>query len=503
MPRSPTFFPALLLAAGCASGRAVLPAADDTAPEGDGAAGPLAAEDFRLLVADGIDDRINSYPWAVATFDGDGDGEAELYVGTAGNALCMQVPLMGELWSLLPDLVPPDSWQCDLSHWDPSDWTAYTLDNLAPARVYRGRWNGGNFDWDRVFEPSAFEVQGFRGAIVKDDRLYMLGMDLVDGAIVWSTADGETWEAASDPGVIPEHAGITTSVRGAAVLGDTLVVGSASSGFLYAAEDPAPGNWRLASSEGFVDSGSPTTEDGEPLNGPFWDLAVLDGELYAAPLNEQGGELWRTADPSPGAWTRLVGGGYGQDGTQGFMDLTAHDGRVWAGTVTYPPLVTDMDAVVATELLRVDREAHAELLVGEARTLDDGTEVTPLSGMGPGFDYGGNLYTWEATSYAGAYYAGTFDAAPLVLDILDELYGDELPEEVDALVAGWLGDDRDRWRGFDLYRTTDGETWRAITLDGLGDRDNYGVRALLPTPWGLLLGTANPFDGFQLWLAEG
>ena len=54
--------------------------------------------------------------------------------------------------------------------------------------------------------------------------------------------------------------------------------------------------------------------------------------------------------------------------------------------------------------------------------------------------------------------------------------------------------------GFDLYRTTDGETFEAITTDGMGDKYNYGCPSFLATDEGLYFGTCNPFYGAQLYL---
>lgn len=53
--------------------------------------------------------------------------------------------------------------------------------------------------------------------------------------------------------------------------------------------------------------------------------------------------------------------------------------------------------------------------------------------------------------------------------------------------------------GFDLYRTSDGETFEAITTDGMGDKYNYGCPSLLATDEGLYFGTCNPFYGAQLY----
>ena len=54
--------------------------------------------------------------------------------------------------------------------------------------------------------------------------------------------------------------------------------------------------------------------------------------------------------------------------------------------------------------------------------------------------------------------------------------------------------------GFDLYRTTDGETFETITTDGMGDKYNYGCPSFLATDEGLYFGTCNPFYGAQLYL---
>ena len=57
----------------------------------------------------------------------------------------------------------------------------------------------------------------------------------------------------------------------------------------------------------------------------------------------------------------------------------------------------------------------------------------------------------------------------------------------------------DQW-GFDLYRTSDGETFEVITQNGFNDKYNYGCPSFLATEEGLYIGTCNPFYGGQLYL---
>jgi hypothetical protein len=54
--------------------------------------------------------------------------------------------------------------------------------------------------------------------------------------------------------------------------------------------------------------------------------------------------------------------------------------------------------------------------------------------------------------------------------------------------------------GFDLFRTSDGETFETITRNGFNDKYNYGCPSFLATEEGLYIGTCNPFYGGQLYL---
>ena len=53
--------------------------------------------------------------------------------------------------------------------------------------------------------------------------------------------------------------------------------------------------------------------------------------------------------------------------------------------------------------------------------------------------------------------------------------------------------------GFDLFVSEDGVNFEPVTVNGLGNEENYGGRVLLPTQYGLFVCTANPFGGAQVW----
>ena len=54
-------------------------------------------------------------------------------------------------------------------------------------------------------------------------------------------------------------------------------------------------------------------------------------------------------------------------------------------------------------------------------------------------------------------------------------------------------------RGFDMYVTSDGETFSTITTNGFNDPYNHGLRVFATGADWMAIGTANPFNGTQLW----
>ena len=54
-------------------------------------------------------------------------------------------------------------------------------------------------------------------------------------------------------------------------------------------------------------------------------------------------------------------------------------------------------------------------------------------------------------------------------------------------------------RGFDMYVTSDGETFSTITTNGFNDPYNHGLRVFATGADWIAIGTANPFNGTQLW----
>ncbi len=54
-------------------------------------------------------------------------------------------------------------------------------------------------------------------------------------------------------------------------------------------------------------------------------------------------------------------------------------------------------------------------------------------------------------------------------------------------------------RGFDLYTSEDGINFSTVTTNGFGDPYNHGLRTFATGDDWMVVGTANPFMGAQLW----
>ncbi len=51
----------------------------------------------------------------------------------------------------------------------------------------------------------------------------------------------------------------------------------------------------------------------------------------------------------------------------------------------------------------------------------------------------------------------------------------------------------EKYGGCDLWRSSDGDHWFPVTLNGLENRYNVGFRTMVSSPYGLFVGTTNQY----------
>jgi hypothetical protein len=114
----------------------------------------------------------------------------------------------------------------------------------------------------------------------------------------------------------------------------------------------------------------------------------------------------------------------------------------------------------------------------------------PLSGYMPGFNNFFNGYFWRMVEHEGWLYLSTFEWSSVMGYANRRRWPEAFTNIINHVGAQTI---LDHHSGFDLYRSFDGENWVPVTNNGMGNPYNMGLRTLESTPYGLFLGTANPY----------
>jgi hypothetical protein len=180
-------------------------------------------------------------------------------------------------------------------------------------------------------------------------------------------------------------------------------------------------NWNKVAPDGF----------GKLANRAIDDLVEFKGNLYAATWSNttNGGEIWRSSNPGLLTWTDVITSGFGNTNNTDVVKLTVFSNTLYAAT--WSSVTTH-----GTEVWR-----------SSSGNKGSWTNVVP-NGWGDPINEGVNA----SAIYSGSLYMGT------------ENYDSEL----------------DTTNGAQIWRTTDGENWDPVTVNGFNDPMNVGVSALEP-----------------------
>ncbi len=111
---------------------------------------------------------------------------------------------------------------------------------------------------------------------------------------------------------------------------------------------------------------------------------------------------------------------------------------------------------------------------------------SPMWGLA-GYNNFFNSYTWWMQAYNGELFFGTFDWSYLLFELLFDQYGSIIPPQIIANSRSFEGADLLR-----LHSSSDMPA--SVSLNGMGNYSNYGIRTMIPLGTYMYLGTANPFN---------
>ena len=224
-----------------------------------------------------------------------------------------------------------------------------------------------------------------------------------------------------------------------------------------------------------------------PDNLGVWCLASFNDWLYAGTKNPTTGyEVWKLAGPGEQAPPTLVvnHGGASPD-NEAAGTPCVFGGRLYIGSQLNP--FSSMVRGKAADIIRINPDDTWQTVVGP----------DSISGYGSGFNHQANAYVWSMVVHDEWFYVATYDQISPLFNMLENL------GRLVKMVGGQAREanvvERIGGAGSDLYKTRDGEAWYAVTLDGLGDVGNYGFRTMESVGDWLYIGTANPFDGLEVW----
>jgi hypothetical protein len=223
-------------------------------------------------------------------------------------------------------------------------------------------------------------------------------------------------------------------------------------------------------------------------------MASFNGYLYAGTGNqEKGYQIWKTNTfgEQPYTWIPVImDGAYRGPENQGTASMYVFKDRLYVGSGIQGGGYDQTAGLFGQpELIRINPDDTWQLICGKRRNTPDGLKI-PLSDKGPGF---GNIFTgyfWQMEEHEDWLYLGTLDTSVFLLYYPLDKFRSPLSKLLELIgidrIVSYAG-------GFDLWKTKNGVQWYTVTSKGFGNPLNLGLRTLQSTPFGLFLGTANPF----------
>jgi hypothetical protein len=234
---------------------------------------------------------------------------------------------------------------------------------------------------------------------------------------------------------------------------------------------------------------SNTSGFGNPLNTNVSALAVFESQMYAGTWNENGSQVWHTADGK--TWTQI-------DPTWSISNSEVNDIEPYGGNLYFG---TAQEYYTGTgEIWRTDGSSWQQVAadgLGDANNIGfnalatfSDTLIAATTNYSTGVEVWssttGDVNTWQQVNTDG------FGAGGTAQDIVMEPYAEHL----------YLGLGRLESSKAELWRTGDGITWTPVFTDGLGVLANSGVSSMAGFKGNFYIGLRNLTTGGEVWRSE-
>lgn len=482
---------------------------------------PMPAYVYRMAQK-GFGDRLNSYAWCMADFNGD------LYVGTG-----RYPDTFGIMWELVGGALFPNTRPPQLPD-VPSvpymkDWTWSSIGGIpcvndatkfaewnAAGLAEIWRYNHRTRAWERVFQAqnvpsflldpatkqmsfSSSSAMGFRKMDVYKDGggsvLYAFvggfsyAMPGPSAPLIYCTCDGITWKGVATPLAMGRE------TRASAVFNGRLYVGvNASGSTVPTSVWCTPINTSNPTSVTWTKVLDLTAKDNS--NSGVITLASFNDELYVGTQNSKGYQIWcGCGTPGVDDWEKIISDGATDRYNAWAGTMKVFNNHLYVGSISLPYL-GGYPSMKGFDIICIDADHKWKCMVGGGQAVDPPTgyaNLTSSSGQKSGFGNPMNFYCWSMEVFRGKLYVGTFDASVFLRYLKD--YTGPLPGDLDKYrkILPYFA------TGADLWQTCDGVRWTNISQNGFGHQDNYGFRTMQTFSNSLMIGANNPFDGCEVF----
>ncbi len=445
----------------------------------------------------------NNYAWSMTEL---GD---YIYVGTGRNIVYL---VMVGIFNIPADRVP--------EVFNPKPFPDLN------GEIWRYKKDGSE-PWQRVYKSTMEEgITGFRFMIdytlANGEKLIVAAGSNLTSVRMLVSENGVDW--------IPANDGITDgdTVRsmivhnGKLYMGVMIGTGGGNETILYETENPLNG-WNRVSF-------------GASKNNPRGEIASMEsfnGHLYIGTAPIGGFEVWRTfsTEPERDQWKLVVDKGAGDALNELPLSMKVFKNNLYVGTGVWFGIysINPSQRFVPPkgfDIIKICYNDRWEVVVGSSpifptKPITNGIR-NPKQPAGLGFV--SNAYCWQLKEYNNELYLGSWDWSVLIPTILFSLienmdyFKSIIPENFWNRCLGH--EDFCRFiriiecilkiiintiktMGGDLWVSHSGDYWDPISLNGLRNDKNYGIRMLLPSNDGrLYVGTANPYEGCEVWSSK-
>ncbi|NLC67922.1 MAG: hypothetical protein GX754_03860 [Clostridiaceae bacterium] len=437
-----------------------------------------------------INARQNNYAWSMSDL---GD---YIYVGTGRNIISNILYLI-EPAIRLPAMVNPGP-----------------MDNLGEIWRYK---KDGTLPWTRVYKAQTGSgIAGFRYMVRHSP--FSGSPCLYAAAIgakvkVLKSTNGVNWYEVPDTVLQGASSRAMVSHRGKLYIATLDEMNQGGLSYLYSSEDPEFYPW-----EPVIDYNDPDYNPYRNPSGPISNMAVFNNKIYVAVSSENGVEIWRTNKDEPrlNDWTLVSNNGFGDPANKYSLSMGVFGNYLYVSGTKQLPLSWAIPR--GCDVARIDKYDNLQLVVGGSSIIPGHkkkcSDNKSLSGLKSGFNNPFNVYAWQIQEYQGRLLISTFDDSinmEVILytllanrQALERLIGDTAVKVLILIyktIVKLLRSIRYPF-GFDLYSSGDGVNFYPVFLDGLNNPYNYGGRILYVDRCNdLYVGTANPFQGCEVWKA--